>query len=87
MIDEQEKDGFLSWVKLALDKGAGIAHRWTSQRSKAPPPPHFVEDGDQVLYDPVQKGEYYARMWDKLWGQYVDEHWETMQDIKNTTAQ
>ncbi len=25
-------------------------------------------------------------MWDKLWGQSVDEHWATSQDIKNITA-
>ena len=79
------KDGhaeFLKWVSTALEKGAGVAHRWCSQKSKAPPLPHVVEDGDELLYTPLQKTSHYLKMWKLIWGEHLGEYEKLVKAIR-----
>ena len=66
-VKEINQQGFTDWIVKAPDKGAGPAHGWTSQKSKAPPLPEVIVDGKEFLYNPPEKGEYYRKMWDAQW--------------------
>ena len=60
--------GFSEWVSNAFKKGAGAAHKWTSQKQKAPPLPTMIkaEDGKQ-LWEPKEKTAYLCNMWKGIW--------------------
>lgn len=56
------------WVTDALNNGAGLVYKWTSQRSKAPPLPCKIQQGDKTLWDPCEKLVHYKGMWNQIWG-------------------
>ena len=58
-----ENASYREWVTKALEKGAGPAHAWTRQTERAPPLPENIEDGDDILTDPVEKTQYFSRYW------------------------
>ena len=60
-IGVAENASYRDWVTKALEKGAGPAHAWTRQTERAPPLPEFIEDGEDILADPVEKTEYFSR--------------------------
>ncbi len=81
--DKANHQGFVSWVVDSLEKGAGVAHKWTSQKTKAPPLPHIVQDAEgQTWYTPEGKGEYYKKMWEEHWGRFKHEYAEMINKLK-----
>ena len=58
------------WVASALANGAGLAHRWASQKSKAPPLPSTIEYQGVDTSDPIHFGLHYQQMWQEKWGRF-----------------
>ncbi len=49
-------------------KGAGVAHKWTSPKTKAPPLHAIINDErGEARYTPLSKGAYYQEVWEKHW--------------------
>ncbi len=69
LIGKGTNDGFTKWVANALDKGAGTAHKWTSQKVKAPPRPETIKTDGKWLDLPEQNVDHYKDMWQDVWGQ------------------
>ena len=67
VVGTMEGASYRKWVSDSLEKGAGPAHAWTRQTDKAPPLPETIRDGDEILYDPIPKARYYARVWAGYW--------------------
>jgi len=65
-----KRTSFHLWLSNSLAKGGGEAHRYTRGHGKAPPLPGSVYDEatNTWLYHPQEKAEYWAKMWDKVWG-------------------
>ena len=66
-IQSQQKAGFADWISKSLKVGAGAAHKWTTQRTKAPPLPNTILDGERVLWSPLEKIVYYREYWSEIW--------------------
>ena len=67
-IKKAGDEGYLKWVSKALENGAGIAHKWTTQEPKAPPLPYAIEQADgPTLYLLVDEASYYREYWSSYW--------------------
>ena len=64
------RESFRIWLSTSLAKGGGEAHRYTVGHGKAPPLPGSVYDENtkKWLYHPQEKADYWAKMWDAVWG-------------------
>ena len=67
-LKKEAAHGFSEWVTSALIKGAGAAHRWTTQKQKAPPlPTMFKTEDGKTLWDPKDKTVHLCHMWQEIW--------------------
>ncbi len=67
-IDKRSSHAVGQWVKESLENGAGLAHKWTTQKAKAPPLPAVVEVGagedNQFLYSGPDIMGHYRQQWE-----------------------
>ena len=59
-VEGINRESYTQWVNKALENGAGIAHRFTSQTPKAPPLPEKLKDEEtgKTVTGPNEKGTY-----------------------------
>ena len=64
-----------------LEKGAGPAHAWTRQTERAPPLPESIEEGDNILTEPIEKNKYFSRYWKGFWDRDSPKYQEMLQSL------
>ena len=74
-----ETEDYRRWIIESLDKGGKAVHRWTSQKSKAPPLPATIYDlaTGTIHSDPQDQADYYSKWWGTLWAQRSHEASDT----------
>ena len=54
-VHSDAQAGFADWVAKSLKAGAGPAHKWTSQRTKAPPLPDSVKSEEGWIIHQINR--------------------------------
>ena len=83
LLAKQEETEYRNWVTQALEKGAGMAYKWTTQTDKAPPLPESIQEGYTVHTDPIHKADYYRRYWGAKWGRDGEKFEDVLEALRH----